>query len=142
MVAAVLAALAAPAFAQEADRPVTLAITLSAEAAALLQEMGEWVTVSAYYFAHDAGPGAPREEDGSVYLGGETLQLYPVDQSVTLAGPRDYPSGWTAAPQINVNVFTSRFAAEDNLIWCDLVEGPVAEIAAAENVIACTLLGQ
>lgn len=138
MLAVLGAASGSPALAQ--DTAIRLALRFDEATLTLLQGMNEWVTVSAYYFAYDAAADAPVEEDGSVYLGGETVQIYPADQTVTLSGPGAFPPGWTDAPQINVNVFTARFAAEDNLIWCDLVEGPVADVTAADNVISCTLI--
>ena len=141
--AALALALVAGSAAAEETR---IAITLTIEPSALqrLLDMGEWVTVSAYYFGNAASDAAPVEEDGSVYLGGETFQVHPAESQVIVLGgsiaamPRD----WVVAPEINVNVFTARYAAEDNLIDCDLVEGSVAEIAAAQNAISCRWLGE
>lgn len=139
VVAAALAALGGAAAAQ--DGGIALDLVFLDDSSARLVGMGEWVTVSVYYFGDAATPDAPQEEDGSVYLGGETLQVFPVDQRVTLGGALSaMPAGWTDVPRINVNVFTARFVAEDNLIDCGLVEGPVAEIAAAENVVECRWL--
>lgn len=138
-------ALALLAGAAEAEE-TRIAITLTIEPSALqrLIDMGEWVTVSAYYFGNAASDAAPVEEDGSVYLGGETYYVYPAaSQMIVLGGSiAAMPAGWVEQPEINVNVFTARYAAEDNLLDCDLVEGPVSVIAATPNVIACRWLGE
>ncbi|MCC7321969.1 MAG: hypothetical protein IT542_13450 [Rubellimicrobium sp.] len=127
--------------AQAEGRPITLHLEFAGDTAATLVGMGEWVTISAFYAGIAVAPEAPLEEDGSVYLGDETLRVFPADQTVTLAGPPQFvPAGWTDEVLINVNVFTARFAAEDNLIDCDFIDGPVAEVALAENTIRCGLI--
>lgn len=137
--AALLAAVAPAAAAAEA---VSFTLDLDPATEARLAAMGERITVSAFYFG-DPKPGADVELDemGQVWLGNEEVEVAPVDQTVTLTAILEGPADRVVAPMVNVNVYTSRLAHENNLINCGIIEGPIAELAVAEQRIECTLLG-
>ena len=131
---------AAPASAQES---VTIELVLDPAAEAALQGRGEWIVVNAWYYGDPALDAVPMDEMGLVYLGEEEATIYPVSQQIVLGGmmagaPRD----WVIDPIVNVNVFSARMTDQNNLLDCGFVEGPQAELAAATQVISCSLLGQ
>ncbi len=138
-----LVALFAATSVQAEGQPITIRITFEPSVTKRLIAMGEWVTVSAFYFGDPARKDIPVDEMGQVYLGSEELRLYPVNQTIRLGGVLDgAPKEWTGEPRVNVNVFTSRFVDENNLINCGIVEDAVTVAAASDNLITCTWLGE
>lgn len=140
----ILGCLCAAAFATPTLAENRIRITISFDEATIsrLTSLGEWVTVSAYYSGDPAREDAPTDEMGMVYLGHEEAQIFPANQTVELGGfLNGAPLDWVAAPLINVNVYSSRFVDENNILNCGIVDGPVAELAAAEQTISCTMLG-
>lgn len=137
--AAMLAIWAGAGLAQ--DRTIAVDIVFDDDTSARLIEMGEWVTVSAFYYGQPGDASAPTEEDGSVWLGGESLDILPVDQTIHLGGAlAAMPIGWVTEARLHVNVFTSRIMAEDNLIDCGIVEDALATLQAAPSEIRCSWL--
>jgi hypothetical protein len=125
-----------------AENRIGIVITFDEATIARLNSLGEWVTVSAYYFGDPAREDAPTDEMGMVYLGHEEANIFPANQRIELGGFLDAaPLDWAVAPLVNVNVYSSRFVDENNILNCGLVEGPVAELAQADQAISCTLLG-
>lgn len=120
-----------------------LEISFDPSAAARLAAMGERATISAWYYGEPLGEGANHlDESGTVYLGTETFEIWPVDQPVTIGGSLGgAPMAWVVQPMVNVNVFSSRLKDENNLLDCGLVEGPLDELAMDPQVIRCKLLG-
>lgn len=137
-----LALLATPALAE--DTVVALKIGFDPAAAAFLQEKGELVVVSGWFYS-DPAPGntLPVDEIGTIYLGSEEVTVWPKDQTVTLGhNLAAAPMASVVAPMLNVNVYSARISGEDNLLDCTLVEGPTATLAKTPQTITCTLLPQ
>lgn len=125
-----------------ADGMVRIDLTLSPRAMAELASLSEMVTVSAFYFGEPA-PGATIEPDemGQVFLGAEDHTVWPLPQAVVLgANLGAMPRGQVVAPMLNVNVFSARFAHEDNLLDCGLVDGAVADLVGAVQKVHCKLI--
>ncbi len=140
--AALLAAL--PPLPVLADPPIRVELTFSPRALQELAGLSEMVTVSAFYFGEPA-PGATIEpdEEGLIFLGLEEHVIWPVPQPVVLGGNlAAMPVGQVAIPQLNVNVYSARFGAEDNLLDCGLIEGPVQDFTGKPQAIACKLINE
>lgn len=130
-----------PAFAAET---ISLEVQLDPAALAKLQVLNEGVVISGWFSGEPvAGNTVPLDEMGLVWLGKEELTIWPqASAKVTLgSGLSAAPVASVVAPMLNVNVFTARFADEDNLLDCSLVEGPLAELAKSPQVITCKLIG-
>jgi hypothetical protein len=135
-----LAAFATPLMAE--NHTVGILITFDEATIARLTSLGEWVTVSAYYFGDPAREDAPTDEMGMVYLGHEEANIFPATQRVEIGGFLDAaPIEWVTEPLVNVNIYSARFVDENNILDCGLVEGPVAALSAQDQTISCTLLG-
>jgi len=127
--------------AQAQDTTITFGLGFDPATRATLTTRGEMVIVSAWYYGEPADPKVPVDEVGLVYLGGEDLTIFPFDQTITLgANLANANLGDVITPMININIFTARRTHEDNLIDCDFIDGPVADIAGQEPVLTCTLL--
>jgi len=135
------ALLAAPATAQETN--VTLHISFDAASATKLQETGEMVIISSYFWGDPAtGNVLPVNEMGQLYLGGEQATVWPNEQTISighsLAGA---PVGNVEAPMVNVNVYSARITSEDNLLDCGIVDGPTDALSKTTQDITCKLIG-
>jgi hypothetical protein len=120
-----------------------LSLTFSDRAAAELQSRGEMVVVSAF-FSGDPAPGAtlPVDEMGQIFIATEEYTLWPMPQQVVLGSGLNSPAvAQVVEPVVNVNVFSARFTDENNLLDCDLVDGPVAGLAGPQAV-HCRLIGE
>lgn len=123
-----------------------LQIQLSKQAAYELRRRKEGVTISATYFG-DPTPAAKRHanEVGLIDLGRETFTLRGIDGPARVTGATvdRTKMGWIAGPpMVNVNVFTARRSSRNNLITCDIVDGPVARVAAARITLFCGLINE
>lgn len=126
-----------------ADTPrVTLKITFDPAAAKALSEMGEMVTVSSHFFGFPKeGATMKPDEMGMITLGIEDITIYPADATleagaVLMAAPLDQ----VVEPLLNVNVFSARHVAEDNLLDCGLLpEESLAKMSGPQE-ITCKLL--
>lgn len=126
-----------------AGESIRLNLTFDDETRLTLAQIGERVTVNAIFFGEPTDEGRDfTDEMGQVYLGTETFDIWPVDQTLILGGSLDgMPGDLVVQPMINVNVYTSRIKDENNLINCGIIEGPVAELAEGAQSIACKMLG-
>ena len=121
---------------------VNLSVTFSEAARAKLVELGEQVVVNTAYYGEPSDAGmAHVDEMGQVSLGSEMLTIWPRDQVVQIGGitgglPRDL----VKAPYINVNIYSARYAHEDNLLICDLVEAPLEQASATPQAALCKLI--
>lgn len=138
--AAALCLAALPALA-ETPR-VTLKITFDPAAAKALADMGEMVTVSSHFYGFPKEGATMQPDDmGMITLGLEEMTIYPADASVEaggvlLAAPMDQ----VVEPLVNVNVFSARHVAEDNLLDCGLLpEESLAKLTGPQEII-CKLL--
>ena len=135
-------ALAMSSAAHAENHTVGILITFDEPTIARLTSLGEWVTVSAYYFGDPAREDAPTDEMGMVYLGHEEANIFPATQRVEIGGFLDAaPIEWVTEPLVNVNIYSARFVDVNNILDCGLVEGPVAALSAQDQTINCTLIG-
>ena len=123
---------------------VSLAIGFSPAARDKLQSLGEHVVINAMYYGEPSDAGQPHmDEIGQVQLGSEVLTIWPRDQVVTLGGAlAGLPRELVQAPYLNVNVYSARFADEDNLLDCGLVDGPLSDLTKAPQAMTCKLIGE
>lgn len=135
------ALLATPATAQETT--ITLHITFDAASATKLQEAGEMVIISSYFWGDPvAGNVLPVNEIDQLYLGGEQATVWPNAQTISighsLAGG---PLGNVETPMVNVNVYSARITDENNLLDCGIVDGPTDALSKFPQEISCKLIG-
>lgn len=132
--------LATPAVAQETV--VKLNIRFDTATTTFLQEKGELVVVSGWFYGEPAlGNVLPVDETGMIYLGGEEVTVWPLDQTVTLGQNLGAaPVGTVVEPKVNVNVYSARISSDDNLLDCTFVEGPTDALSKSPQKITCTLL--
>ncbi|WP_054008081.1 hypothetical protein [Cypionkella psychrotolerans] len=135
------ALLAAPATAQETN--VTLHISFDAASATKLQETGEMVIISSYFWGDPAtGNVLPVNEMGQLYLGGEQATVWPNEQTISIGHSlASAPVGNVEAPMVNVNVYSARITSEDNLLDCGIVDGPTDALSKTTQDITCKLIG-
>lgn len=128
-----------------AQAEVALQVSFSDAARAKLTELGERVVVNAMYYGDPTEAGQPYADDGMglVSLGDEVFTLWPRDQVVTLGGAMaGLPLDLVVEPGLNVNIYSARFAHEDNLLDCGLVDAPLREVEAAPQAMYCKLIGE
>jgi hypothetical protein len=127
-----------------AQNLVTIDLSLSPRAMTELAGQAEMVVVSAFYWGEPA-PGATIEPDdmGQIFLGSEEHVIWPVPQTVRLgANIAAMPLAQVATPMLNVNVFSARFAAEDNRLECGLLDAPLADLVGTVQALACKLIAE
>jgi hypothetical protein len=129
--------------AAEAQETIELRLAFDDETRMTLARIGERVTVNAWFFGEPTAAGkAFVDKMDQVYLGTETYDIWPVDQTLILGGSLGgMPADLVVQPMINVNVYTSRIKDENNLIQCGIIEGPTKDLSAAPQSIACVMLG-
>ena len=126
-----------------AENRIAIIISFDEATIARMTSLGEWVTISAYYSGDPAREDAPTDEMGMVFLGHEEANIFPANQRIELGGSlTGAPLDWVVTPLVNVNVYSARFVDENNILDCGIVDGPVPELAQADQTISCTLLGQ
>jgi len=123
---------------------VTLNISFSEKAAAIMAEKGELLMVSGYFMGEPAANATiPADEMGMIFLGTEDLTLWPSAQSVTLGGLlAGAPLDQVVEPRLNVNLYSARISSEDNILNCDLVDDTVAVLATKPQDILCKLIDE
>lgn len=137
-----LGLVALPAFAADSSPTYSVTITLSPAAEKKITEMKEGITVSAMYNL-EAGP---RVKDGMpLLIGEETLQLRgngTVTASKIKFDKKEMAKGKKGAePSLLINVYTSRLVSQDNLLNCDLFDGPLSQIPRDQPIkIMCKLI--
>lgn len=143
--AGITLALLVPMAASAAD-PEEITIWLSYSEAALeqLDRSSEEVIVSATYSATPA-PGSMIEtnEIGLISLGSNEVQVLPSQNEVSL------PVDGLVLPDlaeikgpitVNINVFSARLGSDDNILNCDLFEGPLESLREAVTELHCSLI--
>lgn len=126
-----------------ADTPrVTLKITFDPAAAKALADMGEMVTVSSHFFGFpNEGATMPPDEMGMITLGIEAITSHPRDAVIEAGGVLlTAPLDQVDEPLLNVNVFSARFAHEDNLLDCSLLPEESLSKLTGPQEITCKLL--
>lgn len=126
-----------------AAETISLEVQLDPAALAKLQKLDEAVVVSAWFSGEPTADNTIALDDmGMVWLGNEEFTIWPqASAKLTLgSGLSAAPVASVIAPMINVNVYSARFISEDNLLDCSLVDGPLADLAKAPQVITCKLI--
>jgi hypothetical protein len=120
-------------------------LTLSPRAIEKLGPMKEMVTIAGMYWGEPKADAKPRaDEMGQINLGADEIVVQPASRMVIVPGaaidPKVLESDVEGAPQVLVNVYTSRRAHEDNLINCGIYEGPIPMAQQKPVEIECDLL--
>jgi hypothetical protein len=149
--------LIAPAVAQNAASPFgfTVQVSLSPKALKRLTELREGVTVKSFYYGKSARKPSAAEIKRALADGQEPGQVEIVRDMVTLpaaGGTAEMPGRGVRAADaakiganpvnVNINVFSARKAAPDNLLDCDLFDDAVAIARAKPIAITCRLIGE
>ncbi len=137
----VMMALASPATAQNV---VELRLTFDDETRLTLAQIGERVTVNVWLYGEPSAEGRDYANDmGQVYLGTETFDIWPDDQTLQLGSSlAGAPTELVQEPMMNVNIYTSRIADENNLIDCEVIDGPFSQLVAEPQTAACSMLAK
>ncbi len=119
-------------------------IKMSKQAARTLKRKKEGVLVSASYSGTPTKAAEKHaDEVGQIDLGNEMITLQGIEGPVHLTGTRVERQrlGWIEGePRVNVNVFTARRSGPDNLINCDIIDGPVSVVAKGVTTLSCSLI--
>lgn len=120
--------------ASEKDLGFDVNVTLSSKAAAKLAAKKEGIVVFATYYG-DPKKGADKHTNE---IGQISVSTSDENVGISGAGGRAHISGakvdpksldWVAGPlKVNVNVASARKSSSDNLLDCDLIDGPVANV--------------
>ena len=138
---------AALAAASHAEAPVAhrfdLTLALSDKLVAELTAKNETIIIAAYFYGEPNEKGATEiDEMGQIRLGEERTEIPPAPGPVPINGLLD-PGKLTlieGGASVNVNIFSGRKSSEDNLISCDFIDGPVAELTAQPTEMFCGLI--
>lgn len=141
-----LAVLAAPAAAQE-DTGFEVNIVLSAKAAATLAARHEAMVIMVdYYGWPKKGSQKHADEMGQIGFGpSRDIPIPGIAGRYAVPAVRLDPQhlGWLEGPvQVNVNIASARKSSDDNLLDCDIIDGPLAEARQAPKTLACKLIGE
>lgn len=140
---ALAAAISLAALPALAETPrVTLRISFDPAAARALTDMGEMVTVSSHFYGFPKeGATMTPDEMGMITLGIEDITIHPADATLeTGAVLMSAPLDQVEEPLVNVNVYSARFANEDNLLDCNLLpEESLAKLTGPQDIL-CKLL--
>lgn len=121
-----------------------LTITLSSKAENKLKSVNEGITVLAsYYGSPHKGAERHANEMGMIDLGTETIELGGHAGSAHIKGNSVSSERlkWIQQPvNVNVNLFSSRKSSDDNILSCDLIDGPVNTVAKSPVTIHCALI--
>lgn len=134
-----------PASAQE-DAGFDVNIVLSEKAAATLAARGEGMVIMVSYYGWPK-PSAKKHGDEVGQIG------FGPDRQIEIpgkAGQYHVPAvkldpqrlGWLEGPvQVNVNIASARRSDPDNLLDCEIIDGPLAEARKATRTLPCRLIG-
>ena len=137
-----LVAMSGPAAAQQHDHPLNINVTLTPPAAEKMKGTSEEITVSAVWSGTPNHKGRSQvDESGSVPLAtedvtgntGGLLSLsgrLPAERLELIQGP----------PQVNVNVYSARKTSDDNILSCDVIDGPAEPLSGKIIPILCSLI--
>ena len=148
LVLALAALCIAPSAAAGADKPaygLSVEVTLSPKAAALLAEKHEAITVSAMYLGRPV-PSKKSEAapDGTIALGSEDLTLPASGGRAVVTGTHVVTSRvkWVKSLQISINVYSARHSSPDNLLDCDAFQDAIANVHGKTIPIHCKLIDE
>ncbi len=122
-------------------------VSLSPKAKARLARLHETITVSASYYG-DPAAGAMKHADevGQIDLGRARVEIPGAGGRAVIPGAsvRRPRLAWlaTTAPEVNVNVFSSRRSGPDNLLDCAFFQDTVTVARKAPVKLACKLIGE
>ncbi len=123
--------------------PFSIQLTLSEKLVAELTAKNETIIVAAYFYGEPNEKGQSEIDDmGYIQLGDERTEIPPASGLVPINGVVDPAKvALLATPvSVNVNIFSGRKSSEDNLISCDFIDGPVADLGTAPVEISCGLI--
>ena len=119
-------------------------ITLSPKAAQRLAASGEGITIGASFYGVPNKRGQKHaNEIGNIDLGYEQIDMPGAADAAQVTGRTidakmlDYIDGHA---MVNVNVYSSRKASEDNILSCDLIDGQVQSIQGQTITVHCGLI--
>ncbi|WP_127107863.1 hypothetical protein [Pararhodobacter zhoushanensis] len=112
---------------------LTVSLAFSELALATLSRRGEAVIVDASYWGTPTPAGAAQaDEAGQINLGGDAVEVPAIEGVVEITGRGVLTDmlEWTVAGSIgvNVNVYSARLSSDDNLLSCDFIDGPLADV--------------
>lgn len=130
----------------QSDMSFDVNITLSIKAAAKLAMSKERIVVLASFY------GDPKRSDVKHANEVGQIDLSPKDETVEIsgAGGNAHITGATVEPErlqwlhgpskVNVNVASARKSNSDNLLDCDFIDGPLADIRKVPVTLHCYLI--
>ena len=123
---------------------VSVELAFSDKALAELQSRGEAVILASNWIGEPAeGVTTADPETGMVYLQWEELTIYPGPATLVLgANLSAAPLDQVIEPALNLNVFSARWTDEKNLLACDVLDGPLSELAGSPHKLTCKLIGE
>lgn len=122
-------------------------LSFSQAAASKLQALKEGVVIAAYYSGEPAA-GAEEHADqiGMIDLGEDRTERDGEPAVVAIPGKGDIETRlhWVkdGEPLVNINVHSARRSGPDNLLDCDVYDGPLKAIAGSTTKIGCKLIGE
>jgi hypothetical protein len=123
---------------------VTVELAFSDKALAELQQRGEAVVLRSNWIGEPAeGATMTDPETGMVYLQWEELTIYPGPATLVLgANLSAAPLDQVIEPALNLNVFSARWTDENNLLACDVLDGPLSQLVGSPHKLTCKLIGE
>jgi hypothetical protein len=123
---------------------VTVELAFSDKALAELQQRGEAVILRSNWIGEPAeGATMTDPETGMVYLQWEELTIYPGPATLVLgANLSAAPLDQVIEPALNLNVFSARWTDENNLLACDVLDGPLSQLVGSPHKLTCKLIGE
>lgn len=122
-------------------------LSFSQAAASKLQALKEGVVIAAYYSGEPAaGAEEYADQSGMIDLGEDRTERDGEPATVAIAGKGDIETRlhWVkdGEPLVNINVYSARRSGPDNLLDCDVYDGPLKAIAGSATKIGCKLIGE
>lgn len=123
---------------------VTVELAFSDKALAELQARGEGVILGSNWIGEPAeGATLTDPETGMVYLQWEELTIHPGPATLVLgANLSAAPLDQVVEPVLNLNVYSARWTGDNNLLDCDLLDGPLSELVGPPHKLTCKLIGE
>lgn len=143
---AMLLIFSVPGSAQDGGMGVDINVSLSKKAAAKLAADKEGIAAFASYYGDPSKKGQKHADE----MG--QIDLSPTDEWVEISGKGGpiHISGklvdqkllqWVDGPiKINVNVISGRKSSSNNILTCDLIDGPLSEAQKAPLAVHCGLI--
>ena len=123
---------------------VSVELAFSDKALAELLSRGEGVILASNWIGEPApGSTLTDPETGMVYLQWEELTIYPGPATLVLgANLSSAPLDQVIEPVLNLNVYSARWTDEKNLLACDVLDGPLSQLAGSPHKLTCKLIGE